>query len=68
MPKAIYLEQTERYWHETMGLVWQSLRDWLDNQSTEMEEPVVISEPSLLEEDTSTASDALPTSSAQPAP
>ena len=27
-PKAIYLEQTERYWHETLGKAWQSLRDW----------------------------------------
>ncbi|MDA0147190.1 envelope biogenesis factor ElyC [Vibrio sp. LaRot3] len=27
-PKAIYLEQTERYWHETLGTAWQSLRDW----------------------------------------
>ncbi len=27
-PKGKYLEQTERYWHETLGLVWQSLRDW----------------------------------------
>ncbi len=26
-PKARYLEQTERYWHETLGLLWQSLRD-----------------------------------------
>jgi hypothetical protein len=50
-----------------MGLVWQSLRDWLDNQSTEMEEPVVISEPSMLEEENSTTSGAIPTSGAQPA-
>ena len=27
-PKAIYLEQTERYWHEMLGRIWQSLRDW----------------------------------------
>ncbi|MCW8335060.1 envelope biogenesis factor ElyC [Vibrio sp. SCSIO 43135] len=26
-PRAVYLEQTERYWHETLGLIWQSLRD-----------------------------------------
>lgn len=28
-PKARYLEQTERYWHETMGHIWQVLRDWV---------------------------------------
>ncbi|EGR2795751.1 envelope biogenesis factor ElyC [Vibrio navarrensis] len=28
-PKALYLEQTERYWYETLGLIWQSLRDVL---------------------------------------
>ncbi|WP_367988612.1 envelope biogenesis factor ElyC [Vibrio sp. NTOU-M3] len=27
-PKARYLEQTERYWHETLGTIWQTLRDW----------------------------------------
>ncbi len=27
-PKAVYLEQTEKYWHETLGIIWQSLRDW----------------------------------------
>lgn len=27
IPKAVYLEQTERYWHETLGTLWQSLRD-----------------------------------------
>ncbi|WP_234494098.1 envelope biogenesis factor ElyC [Vibrio maritimus] len=32
-PQARYLEQTERYWHETMGLVWQRLRDWVANES-----------------------------------
>ncbi|NOH71108.1 envelope biogenesis factor ElyC [Vibrio pectenicida] len=30
-PKAVYLEQTERYWHETLGLIWQSLRNWASN-------------------------------------
>lgn len=33
-PKAIYLEQTERYWHETMGLIWQSIRDWVSKHDT----------------------------------
>ncbi len=28
-PKARYLEQTERYWHETIGQIWQSLRDYV---------------------------------------
>ena len=27
-PKAVYLEQTERYWHETLGQIWQTLRNW----------------------------------------
>lgn len=27
-PRARYLEQTERYWYETLGLLWQNLRDW----------------------------------------
>lgn len=37
-PKAVYLEQTERYWHETMGLIWQRLRDWVDvSESTSTE-------------------------------
>ena len=68
MPKAIYLEQTERYWHETMGLVWQSLRDWLDNQSSETQEPIVIPEPSTLDDDASTVADASLTNNEQPAP
>lgn len=65
MPKAIYLEQTERYWHETMGLMWQSLRDWLDNQNSDLEDPIIISEPSLLEDEAPAVSDAQATSSAQ---
>ncbi len=28
-PKARYLEQTERYWHETVGQLWQNLRDYI---------------------------------------
>ncbi len=30
-PKARYLEQTERYWHETLGAWWRVLRDRLAN-------------------------------------
>ncbi|WP_162046742.1 envelope biogenesis factor ElyC [Vibrio taketomensis] len=30
-PKAIYLEQTEQYWHETLGRIWQSLRNWVSD-------------------------------------
>ncbi|MFA0076667.1 envelope biogenesis factor ElyC [Vibrio artabrorum] len=55
MPKALYLEQTERYWHERMGLIWQSLRDWLDTSNNHSEEPVVIPTPSILEDDDVTA-------------
>lgn len=31
-PKAKYLEQSERYWHEQLGRWWASLRDTLTNQ------------------------------------
>ncbi|WP_053031588.1 envelope biogenesis factor ElyC, partial [Vibrio cholerae] len=27
IPRSRYLEQTEQYWHETLGLMWQTLRD-----------------------------------------
>lgn len=30
-PKGKYLEQTERYWHETLGSLWQNMRDWASN-------------------------------------
>ncbi|QUJ66264.1 envelope biogenesis factor ElyC [Photobacterium sp. GJ3] len=30
-PKAQYLEQTERFWHETLGRWWQHLRDMADS-------------------------------------
>ncbi|MDA9555990.1 envelope biogenesis factor ElyC [Vibrio sp.] len=26
-PQAKYLEQTERYWHETLGIIWQRIRN-----------------------------------------
>ncbi|PNH87726.1 envelope biogenesis factor ElyC [Vibrio diazotrophicus] len=28
-PKARYLEQTERFWHESLGQLWQNLRDYV---------------------------------------
>jgi uncharacterized SAM-binding protein YcdF (DUF218 family) len=31
-PKAVYLEQTERWWHETLGRLWIQLRDWASDQ------------------------------------
>ncbi len=34
-PKAKYLEQTEIYWHERLGLIWQSIRDWVLRDFTE---------------------------------
>jgi uncharacterized SAM-binding protein YcdF (DUF218 family) len=34
-PKAKYLEQTERYWHETMGQIWQRIRDKAANVEQE---------------------------------
>ncbi|MEH0666397.1 envelope biogenesis factor ElyC [Vibrio scophthalmi] len=39
-PKGKYLEQTERYWHETLGTIWQHLRDWAsdyEEQALEVE-------------------------------
>lgn len=33
-PSAKYLEQTERYWHETMGRWWKALRDWVGSDQT----------------------------------
>ncbi|MFW7523120.1 envelope biogenesis factor ElyC [Vibrio ostreicida] len=38
-PKAVYLEQTERYWHETLGYLWQSLRDWASGYDETAIEP-----------------------------
>ncbi|WP_332398346.1 envelope biogenesis factor ElyC [Vibrio metschnikovii] len=32
IPRALYLEQTERYWYETMGLIWQAMRDWVSHE------------------------------------
>jgi uncharacterized SAM-binding protein YcdF (DUF218 family) len=31
-PQARYLEQTERYWHETLGKHWQTLRDLVSEE------------------------------------
>jgi uncharacterized SAM-binding protein YcdF (DUF218 family) len=33
-PKARYLEQTEIYWHETLGMIWQSLKNWVADQES----------------------------------
>ncbi|WP_064602928.1 envelope biogenesis factor ElyC [Photobacterium sp. J15] len=38
-PKAQYLEQTERYWYETLGRWWQRLRDALAGSEPVTEEP-----------------------------
>ncbi|MDR9828985.1 envelope biogenesis factor ElyC [Vibrio sp. FNV 38] len=40
-PKAKYLEQTERYWHEKLGTYWKSMRDWAGETKT-MEMPIEI--------------------------
>lgn len=34
-PSSRYLEQTERYWHEKMGLIWQDLREWVANEGNQ---------------------------------
>ncbi|CAM3676510.1 hypothetical protein VA7868_01358 [Vibrio aerogenes CECT 7868] len=31
-PKSLYLEQTEKYWHETLGQLWQQLKKWVSSQ------------------------------------
>ncbi|RJX73754.1 envelope biogenesis factor ElyC [Vibrio sinensis] len=38
-PRATYLEQTERFWHESLGLIWQSLRDWVSDYDETAVEP-----------------------------
>ncbi|MDW6093184.1 envelope biogenesis factor ElyC [Vibrio rhizosphaerae] len=38
-PKAIYLEQTERYWYETLGKFWHYLKNWVANQEATVAEP-----------------------------
>ncbi|WP_299689634.1 envelope biogenesis factor ElyC [uncultured Vibrio sp.] len=60
MPKAIYLEQTERYWYETMGLAWQGLRDWLDSSANHVDDPMMIPANPILLDDNSEVSAALP--------
>lgn len=33
VPQARYLEQTEHFWHESMGQLWQSLRNWVEHHN-----------------------------------
>lgn len=47
-PKAKYLEQTERYWHETMGQWWQQLR----NMATDTEKSEASKRPTDSETET----------------
>ncbi len=37
-PQARYLEWTERYWHERLGLWWQSLRNFVSESNEKLEE------------------------------
>ncbi len=30
-PSSQFLNQTERYWHEKLGMLWQDLRNFLAN-------------------------------------
>lgn len=41
-PRARYLEETEHYWYETLGLLWHHLRDWAQtqNQSTQPQQTI----------------------------
>lgn len=41
-PQSVYLEQTERYWHERLGLWWRGIRD---NMLNIEETPLEISQP-----------------------
>lgn len=56
-PQSRYLEQTERYWHETMGQIWQSLRDWVANEGNQEFLPVVSELEQPQESDKVTAED-----------
>lgn len=42
-PQSVYLEQTERYWHEKLGLWWRHVRDTL--LTTEETTELTISQP-----------------------
>ena len=37
-PQAKYLEWTETYWHERLGLWWQTLRDFATNSNAQLNE------------------------------
>lgn len=37
-PKSTYLEQTEHYWHETMGMLWRHLKNWVAKQESTVAE------------------------------
>ena len=56
-PQSRYLEQTESYWHETMGQIWQSLRDWVANEGNQEFLPVVSELEQSQESDKVTAED-----------
>ncbi|MEZ8029630.1 hypothetical protein A1OW_21325 [Enterovibrio norvegicus] len=45
-PRAQYLEQFERYWHERLGQLWQRLRDKVAQQEAEVQgDPVTSPDP-----------------------
>ncbi|MGR5221969.1 envelope biogenesis factor ElyC [Vibrio parahaemolyticus] len=56
-PQSRYLEQTERYWHETMGQLWQGLRDWVAHEGNQELLPVVSELEQPQESDKVTAED-----------
>jgi uncharacterized SAM-binding protein YcdF (DUF218 family) len=43
IPRARYLEQTERYWYEMLGLAWHDLRNWADIKEEANQEQAVSS-------------------------
>lgn len=53
-PSSKYLEQSERYWHERMGQIWQRLRDALVQEHVEKPQSAV-SDVHDLEQDSKTA-------------
>ncbi|MGX9418342.1 envelope biogenesis factor ElyC [Vibrio sp. RC27] len=43
LPRARYLEQTERYWYETLGLLWHYVNQWIESEKQPQTEQSVSS-------------------------
>lgn len=40
-PKSLYLEQTELYWHEKLGIWWRTLLNWASSQNKQAQSDLV---------------------------